>query len=81
MIEITLATASQCHPSLPLVVRQRRRRSLDEPQPTSPGHRRDTEPDLDASGKCCLATLSRSKQNSTVVPTARKRMLEVVKSP
>jgi hypothetical protein len=81
MIRITLAATSQCHPSLPLVVRQRRRRSLDEPQPTSLGHRRHTEPDLDTSGKRYLATLSRSKHRSTVVPTARKRMLAVLKSP
>jgi hypothetical protein len=81
MSEITLATKLQCHLSLLPVVRQRRRRSLDKFQSTSPGHRRDTEPDLDASGKRCLATLSQPKHRSSVVPIARKRMLAVPKSP
>jgi hypothetical protein len=81
MIEITPAATSQRHPFLPLVVRRCRRRSLDEPQPTSRGHRHDPEPDLDASDKRCLATLSPSKHRSTVVPTARKQTLAVLKSP
>ena len=45
----------------------------DDTRPTSPGHQRDTEPDLDASGKRCLVTLSPSKHRSAVVPTARMR--------
>ena len=81
MIEITPSATSPCRPFMPLVVRQRRRRSLDDTRPTSPGHQRDTEPDLDASGKRCLVTLSPSKHRSAVVPTARKRMPALVKSP
>ncbi len=81
MIEITPSATSQRHPFLPLLVRQHRWRSLDEPQPTSRDHRHDAEPDLDAGGKPCLVTLNPSKHRSTVVATARKPMLAVIKSP
>ncbi len=81
MIEITPSATSQRHPFLPLLVRKHRWRSLDEPQPTSRDHRHDAEPDLDAGGKPCLATLNPSKPRSTVAPTARKPPLVVLKSP
>ena len=63
MIEITPSATSQRHPFLPLLVRQHRWRSLDEPQPTSRDHRHDAEPDLDAGGKPCLVTLNPSKHS------------------
>jgi hypothetical protein len=81
MIEITPSATSQRHPFLPPVVCRRRPSSLDELQPTLPGHRRNTELDLDAGTKCCLATPGPSKHRKAVVPTARKPMLAVLNSP
>jgi hypothetical protein len=83
MIEIPLFTATQRRPSLlflPLIVNQRRRRSLDVAAPTSCDRRRHAEPEPNAGGARSPRPINPSKSIVSVVPTSRKLTLARLKS-
>ena len=83
MIEIPLFTATQRRPSLlflPLIVNQRRRRSLDVAAPTSCDRRRHAEPEPNAGGARSPRPINPSKSIVSVVPTSRKLTFALLKS-
>ena len=84
MIEMALPTAPQRRPFLPflpLIVRQRRRRSFDDATPTSCDRRRHVEPDPNAGGARSLQPINSSDCNASVVPRSRMQTLALLKSP
>jgi hypothetical protein len=84
MIDIASSTATQRRPFLPflpLTVRQRRWRSLDDAAPTSCERRRHAEPDPNADGARSPRSINPSKGGASVVPTSRKQTLARLKSP
>jgi hypothetical protein len=84
MIEMALPTAPQRRPFLPflpLIVRQRRRRSFDDAAPTSCDRRRHAEPDPNADGARSLRAIKPSNYSASVVPSSRRQTFELLKSP
>jgi len=81
MIEITPATTSQCHPFLPLIVCQRRRRSPNDAPDATREHAHHEKYHRNAGSKRSIATPYPSKSSLTAIQITRRRTKAILKSP